>query len=175
MRRSVWIVSSCQSGNKLLTNLHQGLPWIGSFVARWCCGPIGRRDRHLTRANVRIRVYFVLYSCPIGSDTNCHFLGRWHGLALTHASSDGFHFLHEAVETRTADPNLATAAVENSCRQRTLERQHRKHALLDGALCHEIDDLHRPRLAHAMDARDTLFEDRRIPRQVHVHERRSML
>src|SRR5258708_755378 len=152
MRRSVWIVSSCQSGNKQLTNLHQVLPWIGRLVARWSGGPMGRRARSLPRANVRIRISFVLYSRPMGSDTNCHFLGRCHGLALTHASSDVFHFLHEAVETRTAERNLATAAVENSCRQRTLERQHRKHALLDGALCHELEALHLPRLAQSLHA-----------------------
>jgi len=33
------------------------------------------------------------------------------------ASGDAFHILHEAVEARTAERNLATATVENSCRQ----------------------------------------------------------
>src|SRR6185437_2733216 len=99
-------------------------------------------------------------------DDIADFFGRRHGLALAHAPSDVFYVLHEAIKTRTAERNLAAAAVENSCRQRAFERQHRKHALFDRSLCHEIDDPDWPRLAHAMDACDTLFENCRIPRQV---------
>ena len=62
-----------------------------------------------------------------------HFLGRCHSLGLADVSGDVFHVLHEAVETRAAERNLPAAAVEDTLRQRALERQHREHALLDGA------------------------------------------
>lgn len=85
MRRSVGIVGSRQSGNKLRTDLHQGLPRIGTCIARWCSGPISRRDRRLAIANVYIRIYIFPGAGVISSDDIPHFLSRSHGLALTHA------------------------------------------------------------------------------------------
>ena len=149
------------------------MPRIGSRVAGQCLEPISLRP--LAGTNVPVGLYVFHRFCISGSDGSPHFLGRCHRFALTHTPGNAFNFLHETVETRTAKRNLATATVENSRRQRALERQHRKHALLDGALCHEIDHPHRPRLAHAVDACDALFEDCRIPRQIHVHQSRSML
>src|SRR5271169_5108214 len=114
MFRGVGIVGSRQSGNNLRTNLHQGLPWIGTRVAQRRCGPASQRGRHLGGTNILICIF---HRCRIiGSNAALHFLGRRHGLALAHVPSDVFHVLHEAVEARTAERNLATAAVENPCR-----------------------------------------------------------
>jgi len=44
-------VGSCQSGNKLCTDLYQGLPWIGACVAPAVApAPSGPRDRRLAVA-----------------------------------------------------------------------------------------------------------------------------
>jgi len=115
MRRSVGIVASRQSCNKLRTDLHQGLPRIGTCIARWCSDPIGPRDRNLASANVYIRIYIFHGPGVASSDDIPHFLSRGHGLALTHMPCDVFYVLHEAVEARAAERNLAAGAVENSC------------------------------------------------------------
>lgn len=148
------------SAATLGADLQQGVPGIG--IARWCTGSISSRDRRLARSSVYIRIYIFRGTGRICSGDVPHFLGRCYGLALTHAPGDIFHVLHEAVETRTAERNLAAGAIENSRRQRAFERQHRKHAFLDGAFGYEIDDPHRPFLTHAMNACDALFEDRRF-------------
>src|SRR5580692_7374320 len=131
MRWSVGIVGGGQSGNKLRADLRQGLPRIGTSIAP-CSGPASPRDRHLDSANVSIRIRIFHRSYVISGDDISHFLSRCHRYTLPHASGDVFYVLHEAVETRTAKRNLAVSAIENSCRQRALERQHRKHAFLDG-------------------------------------------
>jgi hypothetical protein len=100
-----WDCCGPQSGNKLRADLCQGLPRIGTCIARWCSGSISPRARRPASAHV------------CGSDNVLHFLKRCHGLALAHSPGDVFHVLHEAVETRTAERNLAAAAVENSSRQ----------------------------------------------------------
>jgi hypothetical protein len=175
MRVGVRIAGSRQSGNELRTDLHQRRPRVGIGIARRCAVPIGSRDRHLASISFCLGLRIVHGSGVVGRDDVCRFLGRCQRFALTHLPRDVFHVLHEAGEPRSAQQDLAVATVEDSRRQGTLERQHRKHALLDRALRHEIDDAHRSYLAHAVDARDALLEDRRIPRQVHVHQCRRML
>ena len=56
MRRSVGIIGGRQSGNKLRANLRQGLPRIGTRIARWRFGPISPRDRRPAGTNVHIRI-----------------------------------------------------------------------------------------------------------------------
>ncbi|WP_287258606.1 hypothetical protein [Mesorhizobium sp.] len=124
------------SAATLGADLQQGVPGIG--IARWCTGSISSRDRRLARSSVYIRIYIFRGTGRICSGDVPHFLGRCYGLALTHAPGDIFHVLHEAVETRTAERNLAAGAIENSRRQRAFERQHRKHAFLDGAFGYEL-------------------------------------
>ena len=175
MLRGAGIVGCRQSGDKSHTDLHQGLPRIETCIAPRCSNAVSPSDRHLVSADDFIRICILHHFGVIGCDDIHDFLSRRHGLALTHAPGDVFHVLHEAVKARAAERNLAAAAVENSRRQGAFERQHREHPLLDGAFGHKIDDPHRPCLAHAMNARDALFEDRRVPRQVHVHQGRRVL
>lgn len=99
MRRSVGVVGSRHSSNKLRTDLHQGLPRIWTCITRWGSGPTGPRDRHFTSADIYIRVYIFHESGVIGTDATFYFLGRGHGLALTHTPGDIFHIPHEAAET----------------------------------------------------------------------------
>src|SRR5580658_10928929 len=100
MRRNPGIMRGRQSADKLCTDLHQCLPRIGTCITRWL---------HLV-----FRVFRGL--SVISGGAIRHLLTRRHGFALTHAPGDVLHVLHEAVETRTAERNLAAAAVENSRR-----------------------------------------------------------
>src|SRR5262249_44218917 len=141
--------------NELRTNLHQGLPRIGCRFERRGRVPVGPSRRWF--ASVGISIHVLRSSRTVMGDDGPRFLSRRYGLTFAHVLRDVLDVLHEPTEARPAERDLAARAVEDSCRQGTLERQHREHSLLDGALCHEIDDLHRPSLAHAVNAPDALL------------------
>lgn len=122
--------------------MHQGKPRIGPGIAApRHSAPV--RARGSLRAYIRIHLRVLGGTGIAGNDDVIpDLLRRRHSLAFAHAPGDILHLLHKAVEPRATERNLAATAVENSSRQRALERQHRKHPFLDGTFRNEIDDLH---------------------------------
>ena len=61
--------------------------------------------------------------------------------------------------------------IERCERQVVLGCKGPQQLLLDGLLSHQQVDLHRALLSHPVSARDALFQDGRIPWQIHVDDR----
>ncbi len=85
------------------------------------------------------------------------------------------HRLHALDHGRPAGRHLERAeialAVEHAVGQRLLVTEKVQNLVLDRIFADEIDDRHRARLVLAPGACDALFELRRVPRQVDVHDR----
>ena len=67
--------------------------------------------------------------------------------------------------------HLVVRSRENLREQRPLLFQRPQHALLDAVARHQVEHLHRPMLAHAVDASDALLQHRRVPRHFQVDDR----
>ncbi len=76
---------------------------------------------------------------------------------------------------RDADHVLGGVLVDHVVEQVLLVAHQGEHLLLVGVRGHHGDDLHRARLAEAVDAGDALFEHGRVPGDVQVDEHRPAL
>ena len=85
------------------------------------------------------------------------------------------HRIHESFEPGSAEEDLIFSLVQDAGKERLLESQQRKHAVLDGALRDKVDDPHRPMLAETVNPADALLQRRGVPGQIHIDHGRSVL
>ena len=116
------------------------------------------QQRPLAMATPQLFGYGFFRRQDAGSDTRLTPHHRLH--ALDHGCPAGRHLERAEI----------ALAVEHAIGQRALPEQV-QNLVLDRIFADKIDDRHRTRLVLAPGPRDALFELRRVPRKVDVHDR----
>ena len=73
--------------------------------------------------------------------------------------------------TEGAEHHFLARPREDAGEDRALAFQRPQHALLNAVARHQIEDLHRAVLAHAVNAGDALFQHGRVPRHFEIDDR----
>src|SRR3989344_4438870 len=88
---------------------------------------------------------------------------------------DLLDIMHESLKCALPHHYFVTPPIEDTRKEGRLELEHTLHPLLDAPSGNEIDDAHGLALPVAVHPPDALFEDRRIPRQIEIHDDRGAL
>src|SRR5262249_45955940 len=79
--------------------------------------------------------------------------------------------IQEGTPTQRLEAHLIGRACEDPIKQRPFDLQRLEYALLDTAPRYQVNNLHRPVLAHAVNPSDALLKDCRVPRHLQVDHR----
>src|SRR3989344_8886270 len=83
--------------------------------------------------------------------------------------------MHESLECALAHHHFVAPSIEDARKEGRLELENSLHALLDASARNEIDDADGLALPVPIHPSYALLEDRRIPRQIEIHNDRGTL